>query len=95
MHNIFTVSKLRAAVVSILCFIAALPFLSTRLSFLAAMFLGWSIIYGCIWFFKFYRDQQIIEQSKLEAEQEPKQLTNEMTSPGSSRLFVPQPLDRP
>ena len=95
MHNIFNVSKLSAATISILCFIAALPFLGSQLSFLAAMFFVWSLIYGCIWFFKFYRDRQIIEQAKLEAEQEPEQLTVEMTSPGSSRLFVPSPLDRP
>lgn len=94
-HNIFAVSKRRAAVVSILCFIAAFPFLNPELWSIAGMFFIWSAIYGCIWFYKFNRDQQIVERAQLGAQQEPVKQVIEMTSPGSSRLFVPPPLDRP
>ena len=52
------------------------------------------IIFAIIWCYKFSRDRGIIQNARLEAEQEPA-LMPPMTSPGSSRLFVPPPLDRP
>ena len=54
-----------------------------------------AIFFGGLTVYKFDRDQNIIMKAKLDAVQEPKQLTVEMTSPGSNRLFVPKPLDRP
>src|SRR5260370_12810964 len=94
-NRLFNVSKTRAAVVAILCTLAALPFfVNPDLAAFGVMFLLYALIYGCIWLYKFNRDKRIIEQAKLEAKQEPETIAPPMTSPGSSHLFVPPPLDR-
>ena len=94
---LFTVTKTRALVVSILCVVASIPFFvfDPNLAALGISFLMAAAIYGCIWMYKFIRDRNIIVQAKLDAEREPEhQQVIQMTSPGSSRLFVPYPLDK-
>ncbi len=94
LNRVFNVSKTRAAVVAILCTLASLPFfVNPDLAAFGLMFLFYALIYGCIWLYKFNRDKRITAQSKV-ASSQPLETTPEMTSPGSSRLFVPPPLDR-
>ena len=96
LNRVFNVSKTRAAVVAVLCTLGAIPFLcNSNLAAIGGMFLFYAFIYGCIWFYKYNRDQKIVERAQLEAQQMPVTPVIEMTSPGSSRLFVPPPLDRP
>jgi len=133
-NAVFNVSKVRAAVVAILCFVGGVPFFvfGDVWVMIGLACWGYAFIYGCIWFFKFNRDQNIIKRAELEAQQYQSnstiarqsgnssaawprgdllrgqatgnevpgsqpviELTNEITSLGSSRLFVPPPLDRP
>jgi hypothetical protein len=94
-NRLFNVSKTRALVVAVLCFIAGVPFLfGGELAMLTFMFWVYALIYGCIWYYKYQRDQKIIVASQV-TKQEPIEVTPPMTSPGSHRLFVPNPLDRP
>ncbi len=96
LNRVFNVSKTRAAVVAVLCTLGAIPFLcNSNLAVIGGAFLCYAFIYGCIWFYKFNRDRKIVERAQLGARQEPVAPVIEMTSPGSSRLFVPPPLDRP
>ncbi len=95
-NAVFNVPKTRAAVVSILCFVAGIPFFVMGDAFpmigLACWF--YAFIYGCIWFFKFDRDKRLIEQAKVAKPQSAHQVMPDMTTPGSSRLFVPKQPDR-
>src|SRR5258707_12067971 len=95
-NAVFNVSKTRAAVVAVLCTLAAFLFLfNPTLAAFGVMFLFYALIYGCIWLYKFNRDRKIVERAQSGAQHEPVAPVIEMTSPGSSRLFVPPPLDRP
>jgi hypothetical protein len=95
-NRVFNVSKTRAAVVAVLCTLGAIPFLcNANLAVIGGAFLCYAFIYGCIWFYKFNRDRKIIERAQVGAQQAPVAPVIEMTSPGSSRLRVPPPLDRP
>jgi hypothetical protein len=94
--RLFNVSKTRAAVVAILCFIAGFSLLPLGVVFFpvyGGMF-AWSLIYGCIWFYKFNRDQKIVAQQKAAA-QLPVEAEQSMTTPNSSHLYVPRPIDHP
>jgi hypothetical protein len=93
-NRLFNVSKTRALMVAILCFIAGVPFLfGGELAMLTFMFWCYALIYGCIWYYKYRRDLKIIATSEV-TKQEPVEVMPPMTTPGSSRLFVPKPLDR-
>ncbi len=93
-NRVFNVSKTRAAVVAVLCTLGAIPFLcNPNLAVIGGAILFYALVYGCIWFYKFNRDQKIVERAQLGAQQAPVKQVIEMTSPGSSRLFVPAPLD--
>lgn len=96
LNDLFNVSKTRAFIVSVLCFIAACLMLLLGTAFVG-IYIGmmcWSITYGIIWFLKFDRDRLTIEQSKA-ASQKQVEAAPSMTSAGSNRFFVPEPLDRP
>lgn len=61
--------------------------------------LPWVFVYVCIcsllWYgYKRISHARLLKEAKA-ASQQPLEETPVMTSPGSSRLFVPQPLDRP
>src|SRR5690348_6071268 len=102
-NAVFNVSKTRALVVAILCFIAGcitIPigaaFASDATGGFASVYVFiWSLIYGGIWFFKHRRDQRIIERAKAQSAQPAAQIIPDMTTPGSNRLFVPKQFDRP
>ena len=49
---------------------------------------------GSIAAYKFHRDRGIIQRARIGSEHPAKAITPPMTSPGSNRLFVPQPLER-
>jgi hypothetical protein len=95
-NRLFNVSRGRAAVIAVLCFIAAfatLPLGADFSSVTLGMFL-FSLIYGCIWFGKYLRDLKLIAAARDAAYTEPAQIMPDMTTPGSHRLFVPKPFDR-
>ena len=102
-NRLFNVSKTRALVIAVLCFIAGVCVIPIGIALtsdpaggLASVYMFiWSLIYGCIWFYKFKRDQRIIERAKAQSTQPAAQIMPDMTTPGSHRLFVPNPLDRP
>jgi len=92
-NRLFNVPKRRAAVVAILCTLAALPFLfNPDLAMFGLMFLMYAVIYGCIWLYKFKRDRRL-QAGAQAANQQPAALEPPMTSAGSHRLFVPQSLN--
>lgn len=95
-NALFNVSRGRAALVAVLCFIGAfatLPLGAGFGSLSVCMFL-FSLIYGCIWFGKYLRDLKLIAAARDAAHTEPAQIIPDMTTPGSHRLFVPKPLER-
>jgi hypothetical protein len=95
-NRLFNVPKRRALVIAILCFLAGsflLPMGADYVSLLL-MFYMFSLIYGLVWFVKYCRDQRLIAEARNAAYQKPEVTMPEMTTPGSSRLFVPNPLDR-
>src|SRR5436189_208545 len=101
-NRLFNVSKTRAFIVAVLCFIAGVCVIPLGIALtsdpaggLASIYpFAVSLIYGCIWFYKVHRDQRLARQSQA-VHQPSVQVMPEMTTPGSKRLFVPQPLDRP
>ena len=71
-------------------------FFAINLALCAAPFLAYGLLFAGIWFYRFSRDQRIIAESRT-VEQEtpmPGMIPLTMTSPGSGRLYVPEPLDR-
>ena len=96
-NQVFNVSKTRAAVVAILCFVAGfllMPLGGNFFPFYGACF-GYGLIYGCIWYYKFNRDRRIVERAQLEAQQAPQAVAPPMSRPGGNRYFVPKQFDRP
>lgn len=71
----------------ILCYAISLAIFGQAAFIVAVCFIG-------VWLYKLIRDRRIINQAQLTSGREEKILPPPMTSPGSSRLFVPQPLDR-
>ena len=52
--------------------------------------IGFMLLYG----YKRWSHARLLKEAKAEAQHEPTERVIEMTSRGSSRLFIPQPLDR-
>jgi hypothetical protein len=103
-NRLFNVSKTRALVVSILCFLAGLPLVIASVLDNPIWFMiggacwGYALIYGCIWCYKFCRDMDIrikAEQDYYNRQAQTAKIMPPMTTPGSRRLFVANPLDRP
>jgi hypothetical protein len=70
LNAVFNVSKTRAAVVATLCLIVGIVLVLTpNLAIFGAAFFGYSFIYGCIWLYKFSRDQKIVRQAERAAHQ--------------------------
>jgi Na+(H+)/acetate symporter ActP len=64
LNAVFNVSETRAAVVATLCLIGGIVLVLTpNLAIFGAALLGYSFIYGCIWLYKFSRDQKTAHQS--------------------------------
>lgn len=92
-NRLFNVSKTRAGVVAILCFLAGIPFMHDAFAMIGLGLWGYALIYGCIWFYKFSRDTNLkhkVEQEQLNSlssaqVQQPAQQYN----PDSNRLFLP------
>ena len=96
-NAVFNVSKTRALVVAILCALGSIPFFAMGdvFNMIAFTCLCYSFIYGCIWFFKYNRDKQIVERAKATKTQpRPVHMEQPMNNQGSRRLFVPPPIDR-
>jgi len=93
-NRLFNVPKRRAAVIAVLCTLAALPFLfNPDLAMFGLMFLMYAVIYGCIWLYKFNRDKRL-QAGTQTATRQAAVIEPPITSPGSHRLFVPPSLDR-
>jgi hypothetical protein len=94
-NRLFNVSKVRAAVVSVLCVIGGVVWLMAfpLLGTITASWFVFALIYGCIWFYKYNRDDKLRRQSPV-IEQPTHEVEQSMTTPGSNQLFVPKPLDR-
>lgn len=60
------------------------------------MFVIFALVFGAIAFYKYARDARIVNQAETEQLQAADRLPlpPQMTSKGSSRLFVPPPLDK-
>jgi len=94
LYSLFNVSKRRAATIAILCLLASIPFFFDPVwAMIGLTLLMYALIYGGIWFFKFRRDRRLLDSANI-AQQQPAEIEPPVTSPGSSRLFVPPPLDR-
>jgi hypothetical protein len=96
-NAVFNVSKTRAAVVAVLCFLGSIPFflMGSAFAMLGLTALAYSCIYGCIWLYKYSRDRKIVESAQVVAQQAPVGPVIEMCNPRSNgRYFVPPPLDR-
>lgn len=76
-----------AGITAICCWF--IPTFSVVGTMAAAVCMGFLLLYA----YKMWRDHVLVTNAELE-DHKPVQITPEMTSPGSSRLFVPQPLDR-
>ena len=50
--------------------------------------------FGLLWLAKYRRDVNLVAEARIDHGEQGKTLASVMTSPGSSRLFVPEPLDR-
>jgi hypothetical protein len=89
-NALFNVPKKRAAVISILCFSAAVPFLFMgEMAMISFMFVAYGLIYGGIWLFKSQRDKQAVERTKVTLTQPQEEVMSPMANPDSYRLFVP------
>jgi hypothetical protein len=103
-NRLFNVSKTRALVVAILCFLAGCPLMIASVLddpvwfMIGGAFWGYALIYGGIWCYKFCRDMDIrikAEHDYYSQQLQQQEVMPPMTNPGNSRLFVPKPLDRP
>ena len=96
LNVMFNPSRGKAAIRAILCFLASIPFFlfGDAWIMIGLGLLFYALLYGCIWLYKYDRDQRLVGQAKLEAKQAPEAIMPPMSSPGSSRLFVPPPLNR-
>jgi hypothetical protein len=93
MHNPFNVSKGQAFAASAGCIVLAILLFVIGLGILGWSALIWAAIYGGLWLKKLSRDQQIIAASQAAAAK-PVKIKQPATNQGSSRLFVPPPVDR-
>jgi len=96
LNVMFNPSRGKAAMRAILCSLASIPFFlfGSVWTVIGLGLLFYALMYGCIWLYKYSRDQRLVEQAKLEAQQAPEAIAPPMTSPGSSWFGVPEPLDR-
>jgi hypothetical protein len=76
------------AVVTVFCFMIGL---GTTFG-MACLIVG--IVFGCLTAYKHLRDWNLTNQAQLEAAKPLEVTAPLMTNPDSSKLFVPQPLDR-
>ncbi len=95
-NRLFNVTKTRALVVAVLFFIAGVCVIPIGIALaadpaggLASLYpFAVSLIYGCIWCYKFCRDKKIIQQA-----QAPRQVAAEqpvpINNPDSYQLFIP------
>ena len=51
--------------------------------------------FSLLWLAKYRRDVNLVIEARTDHGEQRKALAPVMSSPGSSRLFVPEPLDRP
>ena len=85
-------SKFQALKWAVLCIALAILFGVIHLSMCIAPFLILALVFGCISGAKYYRDYNLAHTASKAPPTA--QLMPPMTSPGSHRLFVPDPLDR-
>ena len=90
----WNMSKRQALANVAICLGLAAVFFILQLSGCGTFFLLLAIWPAMVWCVKFARDQHRIDKLRGEGEQQQATLPPPMTSPGSSRLFVPPPLDR-
>ena len=87
--------KGKALLLTIVCAFTAIGLLTQGRLHADVGFLAGAVLFGGFWLYKFQRDFNIIAQARLEREAvSPKPSLPPMTSPGSRRLFVPQPIDK-
>lgn len=92
--SMFTMSKAKTLAWAVFCIGLFILLSSVNMGYLGFLFLPWGLILSCIAAYKFIRDRGIISQAE-ETNAQPRRLeAPAMTSKGSSRLFVPEPLDR-
>jgi glucose uptake protein GlcU len=93
MYNPFKVSKGQALAATIGCIVLAIVLFVIGLGVLGWSALMWAAIYGGLWLKKLSRDQRIIAESQADTAK-PLEIEPPLTNAGSSRLFVPPPVDR-
>jgi hypothetical protein len=88
-NAVFNPSKTRAAVASILCFFAGCLVFALGADFasVGGGLLLFSLIYGCVWLYKYNRDKKIAAPPV--ATELPAQ-TITKSNPDSNRLYVPE-----
>lgn len=80
--------------VALICGITQQSNMSTFLP-CVLMFLAWGVLFAAIGGYKTYRDHAIITRAREEAARVERRIEPPaMTTPGSSRLFIPPQLDR-
>jgi hypothetical protein len=90
----FTMSKIKTIAWAVFCVVLAILLAYIQLGIFSIVALTYAGFLGCIAAYKFVRDRGIIQHTRIESEHPAKAIMPPMTSPGSNRLFVPQPLER-
>jgi hypothetical protein len=85
-------SKTQTLIWAIVCIGGAIFWFMVNLAILGAFCLMVAAVFGLWTAFQRIRDYGLAHA--VEAAQDTSELTPPMTSPGSKRLFVPQPLDK-
>jgi hypothetical protein len=95
MFKIFRMSKTATIGCAVVCLVTAFACNVIHLPLFIPIFVTWGLVFGCIYAYKFIRDRSIMSASRLPAHYGPiLKAPPAMSSEGSTRLFVPQPLER-
>jgi hypothetical protein len=88
--------KGKALLLCILCAVSGVICYTNNTTTPIWAFMVVAALFLSVWAYKFFRDRSIVMQARLEREQAPQtsSLIPSMTSKGSRRLFVPQPLEK-
>jgi hypothetical protein len=92
----YALSKRRAAILTVVSAVLAVLFITWQLSICAGDAAVLTTVFGCVWFYKWDRDRNLIAAAKNQRLQAAEQLPGPppMTSPESTWLGVPQSPER-
>jgi len=93
--SMFAMSKGKTLAWTLFCVGLTIICAYANMSYVTLAPLSWAVMLGAIAAYKFIRDHGIISNARVYRGHTPVQLPPlAMTSKGSTRLFVPPPLDR-